>query len=129
MSGVVVSVPEIAAAADPAAVVRTLIGEAPASTVVLFTGPAGPARPHVHRTHDELCVLVSGRGSVTIGATTTPVAAGSVIVIPMGVPHTAHFDEPFAMLSVYAPHDDPDAPDREFVDEADLAALAARERP
>lgn len=96
---------------------REHLGDGAHTTSVLFTGPAGPARGHVHRHHDEVCVLLAGSGSITLGADTRPIRAGDVIVIPMGVPHSAEFDEPFRMLSVYGPVDDPEAPDREWLDE------------
>jgi quercetin dioxygenase-like cupin family protein len=106
----------LAAAAGQQSVQRHDLGDGTFTTTVLFTGPAGPARPHVHRHHDEVCVLLSGSGTITVGGETRPMSGGDVIIIPAGQPHGATFDEPFRMLSVYGPTDDPSAPDRQWVE-------------
>ncbi len=98
-----------------AEVQRVDLGGGEATTVAVFQGPAGPSRAHIHRWHDEVAVLVVGAGTITVAGQTAPITAGDVVTIPMGVVHSAIFTEPFQMLSIYGPADDPAAPDRDWV--------------
>lgn len=108
---------ELAATAPIDSVTRHDLEAAEHTTTVLFTGPAGRARTHIHSEHDEVCALLTGSGTITIGAETRAMHAGDIVVIPAGLPHSAHFHERYRMLSVYGPFDDPAAPDREWVED------------
>ncbi len=54
---------------------------------VLEAGAVDPQSPHGE---DELYYVVSGRGSVTVGDETRPVAAGSLVFVAATVPHKFH---------------------------------------
>lgn len=43
---------------------------------------------HVHQGYDEVYYVLSGTGTITLGQETHPLRAGSVAVIPAGVPHS-----------------------------------------
>lgn len=56
-----------------------------------------------HR-QDELYVVVSGRGVITIGEESTPVARGSVVYVPAGATHRFHhISEDLRVLVVFSP--------------------------
>src|SRR6266700_816724 len=69
--------------------------------------PAGPAQPpqHIHREHDESFIVTAGRIRFTSGDTSVDADAGSVVVVPPGVPHTFGnpFEETAAMLCAVTP--------------------------
>jgi mannose-6-phosphate isomerase-like protein (cupin superfamily) len=71
------------------------------------TVPAGPAQPpqHVHRDHDEIFIVTSGRLRFTSGNESIDAEAGSVVVVPTRVPHTFSnpFDAPATMMCIVTP--------------------------
>jgi len=71
------------------------------------TVPAGPAQPpqHVHREHDEIFIITSGRLRFTSGNESVDAETGSVVVVPTGVPHTFSnpFDTPATMMCTVTP--------------------------
>jgi quercetin dioxygenase-like cupin family protein len=71
------------------------------------TVPPGPAQPppHIHREHDETFIVTTGRLRFTSGGESVDADAGSVVVVPQGVPHTFGnpFDQPATMLCVVTP--------------------------
>jgi quercetin dioxygenase-like cupin family protein len=96
---------------------RTYLGHGRTSSVFVFQGHRGPFRRHVHRTHDEIGYVLSGSGRVTIGDVVREVKPGDVWIIPANTPHGGEFaDEPVEVLFVSSPQDDPERPDREWLD-------------
>jgi quercetin dioxygenase-like cupin family protein len=96
---------------------RTYIGHGQQSSVFVFQGHQGPFRKHVHVTHDEIGIVLSGSGTVTVGDHTREVRPGDVWVIPANTPHGGIFaDEPVEVLFVSSPIDDPENPDRVWLD-------------
>jgi quercetin dioxygenase-like cupin family protein len=96
---------------------RTYIGHGTQSSVFVFQGHKGPFRKHVHVTHDEIGYVLSGAGSVTVGNLTRDVTQGDIWVIPANTPHAADFkSEPVQVLFISSPMDDPDNPDRVWLD-------------
>ena len=71
------------------------------------TVPPGPAQPpqHIHREHDEVFIVTAGALRFTSGEESVDVEAGSVVVVPIGVPHTFSnpFDVPAVMLNTFTP--------------------------
>jgi mannose-6-phosphate isomerase-like protein (cupin superfamily) len=68
---------------------------------VLEAGATDPQSPH---TEDELYVVMSGRGSVTVAGEDRPVMAGSVIFVAAGVEHRFHdIDERLVLLVMFGP--------------------------
>jgi len=61
----------------------------------------GPAQPpqHIHREHEEVFIVTSGKVRFTSGADAVDVEAGTVVVVPIGVPHT--FANPFQETAVF----------------------------
>jgi len=103
------------AAAD--AFKRTYLGHGRSSSVFVFQGHKGPFRKHVHVTHDEIAYVLAGSGTVTIGDETREVRPGDVWIIPANTPHSGDFgDEPVELLFISSPIDDPDNPDRVWID-------------
>jgi mannose-6-phosphate isomerase-like protein (cupin superfamily) len=71
-------------------------------------------RPQIHREHEEMAYLLSGRGVFVIGDRVYPVKAGALMLIPRGVVHSFEAKEPSAVLAIFNPPFDPE--DRVFVD-------------
>jgi mannose-6-phosphate isomerase-like protein (cupin superfamily) len=65
------------------------------------TLPPGPASPpqHVHHEHDEVFIVTAGRMRFTSGDEHVEAEAGTVVVVPIGVPHT--FSNPFEQTAVF----------------------------
>ena len=58
-----------------------------AGLYVLEAGAADPQRPHGE---DEVYVVMSGRGSITVGDDDRPVQPGTVVFVAAHVPHRFH---------------------------------------
>jgi len=88
--------------------------------LVEATIPPGPAQPpqHIHSEHDEVFIVTAGKLRFTSGDTSVDVEAGSVVVVPPGVPHT--FANPFGAPAVFLGTMTPDLYIQYF---RDLAAL------
>jgi len=71
-------------------------------------------RPQLHRAHEELAYLISGRGVFVVGDRAYPVKAGALMLIPRGVVHSYQAMEPSTVLAIFDPPFDPE--DRVFVD-------------
>ncbi|HVL89894.1 MAG TPA: cupin domain-containing protein [Actinomycetota bacterium] len=95
---------------------RTYLGHGRQSSVFVFQGHAGPFRKHVHETHDEIGYVLAGSGSVTVGEVTRPVKPGDVWIIPSNTPHGGEFGDECRVLFISSPIDDPDNPDRVWLD-------------
>jgi quercetin dioxygenase-like cupin family protein len=71
------------------------------------TVPPGSSPPpqHIHREHDEVFILTAGKLRFTTGTEHIDAEAGSVVVVPIGAPHTFSnpFDEPAVMLNTFTP--------------------------
>jgi mannose-6-phosphate isomerase-like protein (cupin superfamily) len=71
------------------------------------TVPPGPNQPpqHIHRQHDEVFIVTAGKLRFTTGEDFVDVEAGSVVVVPTGVPHTFSnpFDQPAVMINTFTP--------------------------
>ena len=72
---------------------------------------------HLHRSHEEVIFVKSGRAEVRIGERTLTMQAGDLVLIPKGMLHSARAvgKEPFRGISVFAPAFD--GKDRIMVDE------------
>jgi mannose-6-phosphate isomerase-like protein (cupin superfamily) len=72
-----------------------------AGLYALKAGENDPQRPHEQ---DEVYLVISGRASITVGEETTPVARGSVVYVPAGVPHRFHhITEDLRVVVVFSP--------------------------
>jgi mannose-6-phosphate isomerase-like protein (cupin superfamily) len=65
---------------------------------------AGPPQ-HRHAQHDEGFYVVSGEAAFTVGSTVHRAAAGTLVMVPPGVPHTFANpgDEPLVMINTFTP--------------------------
>src|SRR3989304_10138172 len=96
---------------------RTYIGHGLQSSVFFFQGHKGPFRKHVHVTHDEIGYVLTGSGRVMVGDLVREVKSGDVWIIPANTPHAAEFEsDPVEVLFVSSPGDDPENPDRAWLD-------------
>lgn len=67
----------------------------------LNAGELDPQQPH---REDEVYLVVSGRGSITVGTETTQVGRGSVVYVPAGAPHKFHhITEDLRVVVVFSP--------------------------
>ncbi|MCE7081465.1 cupin domain-containing protein [Streptomyces sp. ST2-7A] len=73
-------------------------------SVGLYALNAGEPDPQSPHREDEVYVVVSGRGSLTVGEETVQVGRGSVVYVPAGVPHRFHhITEDLRVLVVFSP--------------------------
>jgi len=76
-----------------------------AGLYVLEAGATDPQQPHAE---DELYHVIIGRGRITVGDETRPVAAGSLVFVPARVPHRFHdIEERLEILVVFGPAETP----------------------
>ena len=75
--------------------------------LVEATLPPGPAQPpqHIHHEHDEVFIVTTGKVRFTSGTDAVDVEAGTVVVVPIGVPHTFSnpFEEPAVFIGTMTP--------------------------
>lgn len=95
---------------------RTYLGHARMSSAFVFQGHKGPFKKHIHVSHDEIGIVLSGAGNVTVGDVTYPVKVGDLWIIPANVPHSGEFTEPTNVLFVSSPQDHPVHQDRIWMD-------------
>lgn len=96
---------------------RTYIGHGLQSSVFVFQGHKGSFRKHVHVTHDEIGYVLTGSGKVMVGDLVREVKPGEVWIIPANTPHAADFEsDPVEVLFISSPLDDPENPDRVWLD-------------
>ncbi|MEU5417685.1 cupin domain-containing protein [Streptomyces sp. NPDC001407] len=73
-------------------------------SVGLYALDAGDTDPQTPHAQDEVYMVMSGRGAITVGNETTDVARGSVVYVPAGVPHRFHhISEDLRVLVVFSP--------------------------
>jgi mannose-6-phosphate isomerase-like protein (cupin superfamily) len=69
--------------------------------------PPGPAQPpqHIHHEHEETFIVTKGKVRFMSGTDSVDADAGTVVVVPIGVPHTFSnpFDEPAAFVGLMTP--------------------------
>jgi mannose-6-phosphate isomerase-like protein (cupin superfamily) len=69
--------------------------------------PPGPAQPpqHIHREHEETFIVTRGKVRFVSGTDSVDAEVGTVIVVPIGVPHTFSnpFDAPAAFIGLMTP--------------------------
>ena len=96
---------------------RTYIGHGLQSSVFVFQGHKGPFRKHVHVAHDEIGYVLTGSGKVMVEDLVREVEHGDVWIIPANTPHAAEFEsDPVEVLFISSPLDDPENPDRVWLD-------------
>jgi mannose-6-phosphate isomerase-like protein (cupin superfamily) len=62
--------------------------------------PGSPQPPqHVHREHDEVFIVTAGKVRFTSGTDSVDIEPGTVVVVPIGEPHT--FSNPFNEQAVF----------------------------
>ena len=76
----------------------------PSLSVGLYVLPAGAEDPQQPHTEDEVYHVVSGRGSIRVGAEYSVVEAGSIVFVEAGVDHRFHsIEEDLTVLVFFAP--------------------------
>jgi quercetin dioxygenase-like cupin family protein len=96
----------------------------PASLGVLIASREAVIPKNTHDTEWEYILVLSGKGSTSLGAETRAIAAGVTLQIPAGVPHDfkSEAKEPLVAVQVFAPS----GPEQRF---SDLAAKEAKKKP
>lgn len=73
-------------------------------SVGLYALDAGSSDPQQPHKEDEVYLVVSGRGAVTVGEETTGVARGSIVYVPARTPHRFHhISEDLRVMVVFSP--------------------------
>lgn len=73
-------------------------------SVGLYALDAGQADPQQPHRQDEVYVIVSGHGWITVGEETRQIGRGCVVYVPAGMPHRFHhISEDLRVLVVFAP--------------------------
>lgn len=72
--------------------------------ITIPPGTAGPPQ-HRHAEHDEGFYVVSGTARFTVGDTSYDAAAGTLVMVPPGAPHTFANpgEEPVVLLNTFTP--------------------------
>jgi mannose-6-phosphate isomerase-like protein (cupin superfamily) len=72
--------------------------------ITLAPGTAGPPQ-HRHAEHDEGFYVVSGTARFTVGSIEYEAPAGTLVMVPPGVPHTFANpgDQPLVMVNTFTP--------------------------
>jgi len=75
-----------------------------AAEIVIAPHTEGPPQ-HRHGEHDEGFYVVSGTARFTVGDTSYDAAAGTLVMVPPGAPHTFANpgEEPVVLLSTFTP--------------------------
>ena len=75
------------------------------SVAEAVVSPGESTRRHAHRLSDEVYLVLSGEGVVTLGAKSYAVEPGSCLFLPAGQAHSARCDGPEALriLCICAP--------------------------
>jgi mannose-6-phosphate isomerase-like protein (cupin superfamily) len=70
----------------------------------LYVLPAGGTDHQQPHTEDEIYYVVAGRSMVRVGDEDAPVRPGTIIFVPVGVPHRFHsIEEELRVLVVFGP--------------------------
>ena len=93
-----------------------LIAEKPSVGQDLARVLKGPFKKHTHISHDEIGIVLSGSGTVTVGGVTHKVTVGDLWIIPANIPHSGEFTEPTNVLFISSPQDHPVHQDRVWMD-------------
>ncbi|HET9886918.1 MAG TPA: cupin domain-containing protein [bacterium] len=97
------------------------IGSLPGASVHHLSTTTG-VNPHVHRTHDETVVILSGSGRMRVGDEARDISPGLTLVIPRGTVHSLEvFQGTVEAVSIFTPPFD--GKDRHFLT-APAAAIA-----
>jgi len=100
------------------------IGALPGASVHSLSTTTG-VNPHIHRTHDETVVILSGSGRMRVGDETCEISPGLTVLIPRGTVHGLEVFEGAAQaVSIFSPPFD--GKDRYFVDPKEVAASIDR---
>jgi mannose-6-phosphate isomerase-like protein (cupin superfamily) len=76
----------------------------PSLSMGLYRLPSNGIDPQQPHTEDEVYYIVSGRGSIRVGAEDRSVDAGSIVFVPAGVEHRFHsIAEDLTLLVFFAP--------------------------
>jgi len=68
--------------------------------ITLFAFDAGQGLSEHTSPFDAVVNILDGRAEITIGAQMQVVAAGDMLIMPAGVPHSLHAGERFKMLLI-----------------------------
>ncbi|MFJ8753753.1 cupin domain-containing protein [Streptomyces sp. NPDC102441] len=73
-------------------------------SVGLYALDAGALDTQQPHKQDEVYLVVSGHGSITVGTETTQVARGSVVYVPAGAAHKFHhITEDLRVMVIFSP--------------------------
>lgn len=76
----------------------------PTLSAGLYELPSAGVDPQQPHAEDEVYYVIRGRGMIRVGAEDQPVAAGSVLFVPAGMPHHFHaISEALTLLVFFAP--------------------------
>lgn len=83
----------------------------PALSAGLYALPVGGTDPQTPHREDEVYHVLQGRAALLVDGVDVPVARGSIVHVPAGVPHRFHsITEALLVLVVFAPAESPGGP-------------------
>lgn len=85
--------------APDAVVSRTLLDH-PAGTLTVFSFDAGQGLSEHTAPYDATVQVLDGEALITIGGQPQTVKAGSLVIMPAGIPHCLRAENPFKMLLI-----------------------------
>jgi quercetin dioxygenase-like cupin family protein len=89
-----------------------LVGNLSNASVHHVEAHAG-VKPHIHRVHEEVVVILEGSGTMTLGDSAYALTPGSTFLVPRGVVHAVESGAPLRAMSIFVPPFD--GQDRVFV--------------
>ena len=100
---------------------RVLFTTERSQLVLMSLGPGEEIGEEAHEGIDQVLAFVAGEGEAVIEGSTSPVRAGSVVVVPSGVRHNfvAGRGGPLKLFTVYTPPEHPDGTVHRTKEEAD----------
>ena len=99
LRGQVLQPGELVAYAPGAVVSRTLLDHK-AGTLTVFSFDRGQGLSEHTAPFDATVLILDGEAVITIGGEPTTVAAGGMVIMPAGIPHSLRAEQPFKMLLI-----------------------------
>ncbi len=87
-------------AVGPSAVVSRTLVDRPAGTLTVFAFDAGQGLSEHTAPYDATVLVLEGEGEFVVGGSAHRAPAGSMLIIPAGVPHSVRARQPFKMLLI-----------------------------
>ena len=99
LMGQAIALSDHIAYADNAIVSKTLLDK-PTGTLTLFAFDTGQGLSEHTSPYDATVMIIEGEGTLLIGGRQVKAGAGSMVIMPAGIPHDVRAEKPFKMLLI-----------------------------